>query len=109
MANLDFLNDGVIGRHFSMSKEIAESFSNNGSNYDERFINVHGTNSIRVLCEFEAIGNPDLIKIAPTVAMNIAGGEDEVILKDGSPITLRRLWVNGKSVNHAMIGKVLKV
>lgn len=107
VSNLEFLDSGILGIHWSEDLHTARGFSYAGSIYDERFTDVRVGNihTLRVIIEIEPV-DPEFVDMPATTAFNIAGGEQEIRLRMGSPVTLKALWVDGKAMEHAAIGRM---
>lgn len=88
---IDLENADHLGVFYSDHKGHSDSFARGGFNiYDGRFKHIeHGDDQIGIVIEIEPITNPNSFDLPVTLAMNTYGGEGEVRLLEGEPVTIK--------------------
>lgn len=97
-------DDSPLGIFWSRDKWTAQDFTREGGTvYDNRF-STGLPDAVKIVFTIMPV-TPDMIDIVETTVVTVAGGEAEVTLKMGMPVTITNVMVNGEEIQHPIIGK----
>jgi hypothetical protein len=89
---IDLENAQRLGVFYSELKEHSDGFAHAASRYDDRFDHIeNGKDQIGIVIEIMPITDPDSFDLPVTLAMNTYGGEGEVRLLEGEPVTIKQI------------------